>query len=168
MEIFDYPHSALNTSFDNFKTDVGSALDWGGYLGSTNLSAFTENLAATLTTQIRNAPSAGGDNANATTFRGTAQASTTYVEVRWQWLILPVAETLLTAVLFVISVAMTRHLPLLKTSVIALLSHGLDGCWEDELETTSPETAEKLEDLAKGLSASFQPNSQGQLRFVRS
>lgn len=163
--IFQYPYVALNTTVTRYVIDPGD-LNFGYYLRRSNLSDVTQDLADTLTGLIRsNVP---GDNLNATMFKGEARYSTAFVQVRWPWIILPIAETLLTAVLLAISILLTRHQPLLKTSVIAFLMHGLEGWSDDELEVASPETTGSLQTIAKGMMASFEEDSQGRLRFMRS
>jgi len=126
----------------------------------------TADLADTLTHQIQSKDP--GDNSNATVFYGDVFITETYFNVRWPWLIMPLAEALLAAILLIISILLTRGEPLLKSSVLALLVHGLDGWTDDELEVEQPETGEKLEHLGKGMTARLGPDVNGRVKFVRS
>ena len=163
--ISTYLSATLNTSVSSDSSDM-EHLNFGYYLQSSNLSDVTRDLADTLTGLIRS--NISGDNLNATMFKGEARYNTVFVQVRWPWIILPIVETLLTAVLLAISISLTRHQPLLKTSVIAFLMHGLEGWSDDELEVASPETVDSLQTIAKGMTASFEEDSRGRLRFTRS
>lgn len=140
-------------------------LDFGAFLSRSDLRNFTQNIATTLTNQIRS--SNPGDNYNAMTFYGDALGQITYVEVRWPWIILPMVETLLTSVLLAITIFITRKRPLLKTSIMGLLVHGLDGWSADELDVDQPETTGKLEELATGMTAVLDQDEDGRLKFLR-
>ncbi|KAF2802020.1 uncharacterized protein BDZ99DRAFT_212767 [Mytilinidion resinicola] len=140
-------------------------MNLGNFLKTSNISDVTQNIADILTGLMRsNNP---GDNPNATMFKGEAHFLTTFVDVRWPWIILPLAETLLTIILLAISILLARHQPLLKKSVTALLVHGLEGWSDDELDVGRPETAESLEGMAKGMKVSFKEDGRGRLRSVR-
>ncbi|KAJ9136840.1 hypothetical protein NKR23_g9547 [Pleurostoma richardsiae] len=153
-----YPHAGSN--FDN------DSLDLSYFLFTADIAKSTADLADTLTHQIRS--NATGDNTNASMFSGTAFITETYIHVRWPWLILPLTETVLVAMLLVISILLTRGQPLLKMSVIAFLVHGIEGWTPEELEIRRPETAEKLEELSSTMRARFAEDVEGRLRFLRS
>ncbi|KAG6355710.1 hypothetical protein INS49_003674 [Diaporthe citri] len=152
-----YPHTG--SDFDN------NSLDLSTFLYTTDLKNFTANLAKTLTNQIRSA--APGDNNNATSFPGDVFIKEICIRVRWPWLIIPLVETLTTAVLLVSCIVLSRHSRLLKTSLIALLVHGLDGWSADEINLPDAEDSEKLETVAEGMRARFIADSDGRLRFSK-
>lgn len=80
-----------------------------------SLHNMTNNIAKTITNQIRS--NSGGDNFNATVTTGHANFDETYIHVRWLWMVLPLAEAILATVLLSLSIFITRGHPLLKTSV---------------------------------------------------
>lgn len=163
---FDYLSQLLNTStLFNVEEDPRVA-DFGSFLQQSNISKLTQNVADTFSGLVRNIDL--GDNYNVTTFTGQAHYSMSFVRVRWPWLILPIGETLLTMVLLVLSISMTRGQALLKSSVIAFFVYPLKGWSEDELTVNGAETSEQLEHLAKGLIASFNEDIEGRLGFIRS
>lgn len=168
--IFEYLETILNAIvYDPTYHPIApieEQLDIGGFLSRCDLSTFTQNLANTLTNQIRS--SNPGDNANATTVLGQALYKVTFVKARWPWLIVPLIETLLTTVLLAVSILLTRQQPLLKNSVIAFLVHGLEGWSDNELEVPSPETVEQLENMAEHWTGSLDQSGQGRLKFLRS
>ena len=168
--IFSYLGTILNaTVYDPTYHPIApieGQLDIGGFLSRCDLNAFTQNLANTLTNQIRS--SNPGDNANATTVLGQALYKVTFVKARWPWLIVPLIETLLTTVLLAVSIMLTRQQPLLKNSVVAFLVHGLEGWSDNELEVPSPETMEQLENMAEHWTGSLDQSGQGRLKFLRS
>ncbi|KAF2495366.1 hypothetical protein BU16DRAFT_561648 [Lophium mytilinum] len=164
--VFWYLENALNTTTPSLYNPAYFNLNVGYLLQSNNISNVTQNIADTLRGLMRS--DTAGDNRNVTMLKGEAFYNTTFVEVRWPWIILPLAETLLTVVLLAISIALTRQQPLLKTSVMAFLVHGLEGWSDDELAVGRPETAESLHGMAKGMTASFRENGRGRLKFVRS
>jgi len=159
----------MNTTVLNAKHDLSRPLDdfdIGGFLYMSNMSDVARDFAATLTNNIRSA--APGDNVNATTVLGTAYFKETYMQVRWAWLIIPLVEAVLGAVLLVVCILFTRKEPLLKTSLIALLVHRLDRVTEDEMDVMQRmETAEKLEGAAEKLLVEFKRNEKGELKFIR-
>lgn len=110
---------------------------------------------------------APGDNSNATSFAGDVFIKEVYIRVRWPWLIIPLVETLTTAVLLVSCIILSRHSRLLKTSIIALLFHGLDGWSADEINLPDSEDSEKLETVAEGMRARFREDGGGWLRFSK-
>lgn len=154
-----YPHSGSNFDFDD------DSLDLSTFLYTTDVKNFTENLAKTLTNQIRSV--APGDNSNATLFAGDVFIKEVYIRVRWPWLIIPIVETLTTAVLLVSCILLPRHSRLLKTSLIALLVYGLDGWSADGINLPDSEDAEKLESMAEGMRARFMEDGDGRLRFSK-
>ncbi|KAK6856418.1 hypothetical protein PG995_006605, partial [Apiospora arundinis] len=111
--------------------DRNIKLDLGYALLSSPFERVTVDLAAALTNQIRSVDP--GDNYNATTIKGKAVYDETYIRVRWPWMILPLAEITLSALLLVASIIVTWGMPLWKTSGLAFL---VSGRWEeDEFDT---------------------------------
>jgi hypothetical protein len=157
--------SLFNTSVPYEITYDEEEAHFGQYLYSANISLLTQNIADTFSGLLRNLEL--GDNDDATTLKGKAHYNVIFVQVRWPWLILPLAETLLTVLLLTFSIALTRQQPLLKSSSIALLMHPLDGWSEEELELRSSGPAEQLEHMAKDMTVSFEDNGRDRPKFVR-
>lgn len=139
-----------------------------------NLKSIVDALADSLTNLIRNNQT--GDNLMATTVKGTAFGREQFVIVRWEWLILPVLETVLASTLLIICIVMTRStagngngngLPQLKTSVIAYFAYPTSGWTEGEIALQGKQTSEKLEQLSKGMNARFEPDEKGRWKFRR-
>ncbi|KAM7208281.1 Protein of unknown function (DUF3176) domain containing protein [Naviculisporaceae sp. PSN 640] len=136
-----------------------------------DLGTIVNGLADTLTNLIRNNET--GDNLLATSIKGTAFGREQFVIVRWEWLILPLLETVLASVLLVICIIMTRstktgeRLPQLKTSVIACFAYPTTGWNEEEMTFQGKQTTEKLEELSKGMTARFEPDEKGRWKFKR-
>lgn len=103
---------------------IGSAL----YLS--NLTKVTDDVARMLSAQIRsrNDGTLKGDNMNATTINGTVYGNVTFVHVWWGWVLWPVIESVLAALLLVCTITVTgsRTQPQLMTSALGLVYHGLD------------------------------------------
>lgn len=142
------------------------SLDLSTFLYKADIKNVTENLANTLTNQVRSV--SPGDNKNATLFTsGEVFVKEVYIRVTWAWLTIPLAETLITAVLLVSCILLTGHRPLLKTSLTALLVHGLDGWSGDEIKIPDPEDSEKLEGMAENMRARFTKSNDGRLQFFK-
>ncbi|XXG96014.1 hypothetical protein Hte_002291 [Hypoxylon texense] len=138
---------------------------FGEFLYGADLANFTRNLEETLTNQIRS--SSPGDNEQALMLPGQAFYQETYWHVEWPWITVPIAEAFLTLLLLVISIIATWDQPLLRSSALALLFHGLQ---ENDLDMQLPYTRadpDGLERLAKGVYVEFRENKQGVLKFVR-
>lgn len=131
----------------------------------TNMQDLTRNLEAVLTNQARS--SDPGDNRNATLFtEGRAFGRVTFIRVRWQWFALPVGAVVLALALFVWTVLLTRHTPLLKDSLLAMLFYPLRGWAEDEIYVEGEQTGEKLQKLAGRLHGRMETD-EGRYRIVR-
>ncbi|KAF6814880.1 hypothetical protein CPLU01_14301 [Colletotrichum plurivorum] len=130
-----------------------------------DVRVIADRLSLTLTNQMRS--KLNGDNANATMKSGKVFKETLFISVRWPWLLLPLFETALTAVLLLVSIFMTRRDPLLKSSTTALMVYPLEG-WE-RIETTvsHPQNSEKMERLAEGLRGRL-VSEDGVWKFVKS
>ncbi|KAK3312618.1 hypothetical protein B0H66DRAFT_607681 [Apodospora peruviana] len=129
-------------------------------------------LAETLTSLIRNNDS-GGDNMLATTMKDQAFGIEQFVVVRWQWLILPLVETVLASALLVVSIVLSLSkkktaTPLLKTSVIAYLMYPMTDWTGEEMPVGGKKhTAGMLEDMARGMEVRFELDEGGGWRFQR-
>lgn len=134
------------------------------FMWANDMETFTHNLADTLTTHML---TPNGDNMNVTTVSGYIISNDTYIQIRWQWLVLPLAETILTCVLLVITIILTRKQPLMKSSTIALLVHGLSGWTAGKLQVPKPETAESLDRLARDITVRLAKDQEGDLKFRR-
>lgn len=170
--IAGYDLGALDPSEESAHTlqsDGGSSSSFALLLYSADPAELTERIAKTITSHIRSA--ATGDNQNGTTVPGQAVVSQTFIHVRWQWLMLPLIETVLAAILLVVTIVTTNRpgLPLLKTSNIGLLFHGLEGWVAGETSSfmEGKETAEKLETAAQSMVVRLARDDDERLRFVQ-
>ncbi|KAI0198685.1 hypothetical protein F4808DRAFT_472634 [Astrocystis sublimbata] len=166
----NYLSSLLTTTvYHNiYRPDIGpdkALLAIGFTLMNSNLSHVVSGIAETLTNQIRsNKP---GDNYNATTAAGQAFFTEPYIEVQWIYSTLPFSVVLLSAILLVSTVIITRQQPLLKHSSIALLVNRLQGWDDEELDVDGMQTLENLDRLAKRMEARLEEDNNGRRRLVR-
>lgn len=138
----------------------------GYFMNLTSLSNLTTNVAQTFSNQMR--ANVGGDNANLTMLVGTAYAQETYIRVRWGWVILPLGETLLSAVFLVVTIVLSRDTPLFKGSVLAFLVHGLRGWSESGIRGLyRRNTAEEVMRSSEGMRAVLREDEGGWLGFWR-
>ncbi|KAK6952036.1 hypothetical protein Daesc_006564 [Daldinia eschscholtzii] len=163
--LFQYVNKLFTCDLTSPLTTSAASADFsfGEFMYHTNLTNFTQNIEDTLTNQIRSA--SPGDNRDALTQPGQAFYQETYWHVHWPWIILPVAEVLITAALLCVSIVLTRNQPLLKSSPLALLFHPLDGYEGDEPVHCMRESIGKLEKLAKGVNVEFREDEHGLLKF---
>ncbi|PVH91779.1 hypothetical protein DM02DRAFT_545137 [Periconia macrospinosa] len=108
-----------------YKTYITNApfqktLDFNPWLGAANnnVTLHMERLATALTNVVRSVP-------NNPRISGDAFSTVTYVEVRWEWLALPLALLALTLVFLVATIRKTAKEGVWKTSAIATLLYGL-------------------------------------------
>ncbi|KAI0871133.1 hypothetical protein GGS24DRAFT_73918 [Hypoxylon argillaceum] len=156
-----------------FKQTVSKGVAYSGpqlihldyLLYNSNLTQVAHNFATSITNQIRSRDP--GDNSNVTMFSGQAFYEETYFHVEWSWALLPLIEIILTILLLVISIILTRKQRLLKESVTALLFHGLEGWPEADLRVDHPETIDKLGEYASRMKARFEEDGRGNLKFIR-
>jgi hypothetical protein len=144
--------------------DATTHLDFGGTLAKGDIPTISSNIADTLTAYVR---SFQLDNPNATSFNGTVQIKETYVKVRWAWLILPLAETLLASLLLIGSIVISMGHPVWKNSVTASLFHGLDGSGDGELAVHGVESLRAVDKAAQGMHVELQRNGEGILKLLR-
>lgn len=173
--IFDYisilfDTTALDTSENRGPPDR-SVIDLAQYFLYNDITNITQNVADSLTNQLRGGRSQVGndigDNANATISDGETYWNETYVKVRWPWLIIPLVETVLVSALLIVTIWISWGEVLFKSSVAALLVHGLEGWTADELIVGTHETAEKLEKVFQGMEAKFEKDETGVLKFMK-
>ncbi|KAK8109469.1 hypothetical protein PG999_007606 [Apiospora kogelbergensis] len=126
-----------NSSWD-YQFNLGYALL------HTPLETVTNNLATALTNQIRSVDS--GDNYNVATVKGNAVYNETFIRVRWPWLMLPLMEIALSALLLAASIIATGGMPLWKTSGLALL---VSGGWEEDRFDTFARASERRQKMDK-------------------
>lgn len=103
--------------------DIGSTRatsDTVGMENNRNLSQRLEGIANSLTNY--------GLKATNDTVRGDALAEEAYVHVRWRWIILPALLELASLTLLIVTIIYSRrkHIPLWKSSLLALTYHGVD------------------------------------------
>ncbi|KKY32579.1 hypothetical protein UCDDA912_g07473 [Diaporthe ampelina] len=152
-----------NASYvDSGNNDI---LALGYYLNITDLKSMTDDLAGGLSAQMRG--KSPGDNKNLTMFGGDAFAVQTYIRVRWQWMMLPLVEVVLAALLLAATIFETRAGPLLKSSVTAFFLHGLDGWDAADVRAGSLETTDDLDRRSRAMIAAFAEDEDGWLRFAK-
>ncbi|TGJ82311.1 hypothetical protein E0Z10_g6455 [Xylaria hypoxylon] len=124
------------------------------FLYYTDLSNLTANLEETLTNQIRN--SSPGDNLDGEMWPGQAFYQETYWHVHWPWVVLPIAEAVITIILLGVTIIFSRKQPLFKSSPLALLFHPLEGYKEKRfVHEMQGNGVSKLQDLAKDIRVEF-------------
>lgn len=153
--IDSYPRTNTQVDSDSFNL--------GFFLYASDLNVVTQNLADTLTNQIRS--TSPGDNLNTTKVAGNAYITETYIRIRWQWIVVPLAEAVLTCVLLIISIFTTRSEPLLKSSVLAFLFHPLEGLRAKDLNMNEINTPSKLEEVSETMMAKLETGKDGRVRF---
>ena len=144
--------------------DPRQDLDLGYFLFASDLGKVTKNIAATLSNQIRSADS--GDNLNATTARGQALSTETYIYVQWPWLIVPLAATALGAILLLLSIIVTWNRPVLKESVFPYFLFGMDEQLQKRLSASHPQTGEEMALAAKHVRARLLRNDNDNPTFI--
>ncbi|KAK0615211.1 hypothetical protein B0T17DRAFT_510998 [Bombardia bombarda] len=140
-----------------FDTDIVQAFYWNYYEYLSNPTANNEiggiemlmrDLAISMTVSMR---SYGPPTAKLTV-NGTAWHSESFVNVRWGFVAVPVLAVVLAAVFLAVAVWMTRRsgVSLWKTSVLAVLFHGLDEEARERFEEVAGGFGEKRRE-AKGV-----------------
>lgn len=95
------------------------------------------------------------------TIRGYAYTEESYVRVRWQWLILPALLELVSVVLLILTIIYSRRedVPLWKSSILALMYHGVEGLRGQE--TLATERLSGMELIAKTTDVRLIKNEDG-------
>lgn len=168
LQLFGWLGSFLERSIIDYYPRVGTqresdTFNLGFFLYASDLNVVTQNLADTLTNQIRS--TSPGDNLNSTKLAGNAYITETYIRIRWQWIVVPLAEAVLTCVLLIISIFTTRSEPLLKSSVLAFLFHPLEGLRAEDLNMNEINTPSKLEEVSETMMAKLETGKDGRVRF---
>jgi hypothetical protein len=98
----------------------GGKFDIVGPRSTRNLSQRVESVAVALTNY--------GLQTTNDTVRGKAITEESYVRIRWQWIVLPAFLELASLALLVLTIIHSRreNVPLWKSSVLALIYHGVD------------------------------------------
>ena len=148
-------------AFNYFDISIGNLL-----LYKSDLPAVMGNVANAISNQIRSGGETG-DNNNATIVNGAAVFNEVYIRVRWAWLILPVSEMLLAAVLLVAVIVVTRGGPMVKESVVACVMYGMDDPEREAVRSRRPVTRGEMDEAAKRLDVRLLKTGDGQMRFVR-
>ncbi|TGJ81685.1 hypothetical protein E0Z10_g7082 [Xylaria hypoxylon] len=145
----------------------GSILAIGGLLYQQDLENMTTSIADTLTNIMRSRTL--DENFNITNVAGRAFFDETYIRIQWIWLLLPLAETALITLLFILSVVITSKQPLLKDSVLAYLATTVkdDAGNTSDLRMTQWTSQQNLDELAEGVIVKLEPDGQGRLGFAR-
>lgn len=120
----------INAGLGGTELESGESNQIGSALYLSDLAKVTDDVARMLTAQIRsrNDGTLKGDNMDAAAINGTVYGSVTFVHVWWGWVLWPVVESVLAALLLVCTIAVTgsRTQPQLMTSALGLVYHGLD------------------------------------------
>jgi hypothetical protein len=85
---------------------------------------------------------------------------------RWLGIIPPLFEVIITRPLFVRIVIVTKNDPLLKSSEIALLVHGLHRWTGEEVKVKLLETSENLEYLIRTMVVEFVKGEKEILKYI--
>lgn len=154
--------------FEHFTGD-GLTTDFsiGEYMLYADLANMTRNIEETLSNQIRS--SSPGDNGWAGMWPGEAFYEEAYWKVNWPWIVLPVTEVVFAALLLAISIIVTRTQPLFKSSILALLYHGLEDIDKDvRLRGNWENNVDELEEITRHINVELKMDSNGSLKFIRS
>jgi len=138
------------------------------FLYTADLRNVTSSVADMLSHYVRSGKNANrkGDNVAGVSVKGSAWVDETYIEVRWGWLSLPLGETLLAVILLFATVVSARKsgVPVLGSSPLGLLFHGLDG--DQKVRETKPKSRRRMANVARGIEVQFTERGHGGLAFV--
>lgn len=147
------------------ENDNDRVLSFGRFIYGADIPRFAQNVADTLSVLIRQNNS--GDNSESSYQYGTAFSMTTYYNVRWGWLVLPLVETILTAILLLVAIIQARKEPLLKSSQLALVSYGAGAQGQDKLMPMKPpRTTTALESELGKRKVRLSRNETGHIGFI--
>jgi hypothetical protein len=152
--------SSASTSDDDY-LNLKAVL--GDYLFHEDLETSFSKLAATLSSLVRSNISEG--NSNATVLHGDAFVKEPFLHVQWPWPSVMLVELALTAGLLYVTVVRSARDPLLKTSTVAFLLHGLQG-WS-KVQIPERESRETLNQLADRMVARLEQTEDESWRFVK-
>lgn len=161
-ELFELISTSLSTSYDDYRTVNEWNYTWQGFLDS--VVKVTNTLL-----QNRDDVMGGTD-----IILGLAYREETYVRVRWEWYILPLALNLITAVVFLLTALQSARKPyLFKSSLLAVLFHGLDHVDAGHPkqgksgESFKSQTIADLEARSRTLQVKFGRNQEGELKMLK-
>lgn len=120
-------------------------------IASVGLEAIMSNISSSLNKMAL--------RANGEDVKGTAYSIQVLVEVQWPWLILPGLLLLFGVCFFVLTIFSSKKhsIPLWKSSVLALIYHGLNG---DVVDSSDHSTASKMESRAEITSVKLQMSDE--------
>ncbi|CEN61556.1 hypothetical protein ASPCAL08210 [Aspergillus calidoustus] len=133
-------------------------------IATVGLETVVQNIAASftkagLTSRTNATAAASAASANTATIRGTVRLTEIYVSVRWLWLVFPSALVALGLVFLGLTMLTNgrRGLRLWKSSILAILFHGLEGFMgEDEDEDDRFATDSRMDRAARGMEVSLE------------
>ena len=127
---------------------------------SNNLTQLMEDLARSMTNQIRIGP-------NQTDAHGIVQRPEQHIHVRWEWMILPVALVVSSIAFLIVSMTYesSGNRAVWKSSALPSLYHGLSG---SEASQVASGNLEDMERRAKGMQAILRENADGSLKLMPS
>ncbi|KAK3295021.1 uncharacterized protein B0H64DRAFT_200452 [Chaetomium fimeti] len=152
--------SIRDNGFPNFSPNAVL----GDYLYHADLETSFSNLAASLSALVRSGNRPEG-NANATVMHGDVFFTEPIFHVRWPWLAVILLELALAGGLLYATVVRSARDPLLKTSAVAFLLHGLRG-W-DAVEMPEKGSRETLSQLAERMVGRLEHTEDEGWRFVK-
>ncbi|KAJ5361611.1 hypothetical protein N7541_002455 [Penicillium brevicompactum] len=143
-----------NASATWFSFQVGSSLGSGNpnvpKIVRTGLDVVMRNVAASFT----KAGLAGSND----TVAGTMMGTEVYVSVNWLWIILPAVLTVMGVVFFILTMMInrTQRLDLWKSSILAVLFHGLDNMGKREAKIPCARVGQ-MEEVAEQMMVKLMP-----------
>ncbi|ROW11080.1 hypothetical protein VMCG_01103 [Cytospora schulzeri] len=164
----------INSGLGGTELESGESNQIGSALYLSNLTKVTDDVARMLSTQIRsrNDGTSKGDNMDATAINGTVYGTVTFVHVWWGWVLWPLAESVLAALLLVCTIAVTksRTQPQLMTSALGLVYHGLDDQTVSHIQESMlgrQETRGALAEVTRDVVVVLADDGERGRRFVR-
>ncbi|KAI1384398.1 uncharacterized protein F4822DRAFT_362569 [Hypoxylon trugodes] len=157
LQYYSYAPNWFDFLEDSFTSDIlASAPD---------MKNLTRNIADTISNLVTSNNTIRSQNLR--TVPGKAYHEEVYIHVRWYWLILPILETVLTGIFLAASIALSRHQPLFKNSILSYLAHGLEGWRRGEPDVEYPESTDKLQGILGERTAKLDRGGDGQLKLRR-
>ncbi|KAJ4294215.1 hypothetical protein N0V90_007905 [Kalmusia sp. IMI 367209] len=134
------------------------------YLNDTNgdFKSLFDGIAEVVSTVLQHP-----DNPRSVSVAGPAYASQTFVEARWEWLILPLILSIATICLLVATILQSRSRPyLFKTSLLPAIFAGFDGKNGMNIDNGSL-TYGHLKELSGTINVRFEQNFHSELKLKR-
>lgn len=114
-----HPQVSVGSNFENSEDYVYDAIGMASFMVNADINKLAQNIAIAVTNQVQQ----NAHNANANMTSGRAYKETAHFRARWKWLVLPLLEAVVVAILLAVTIWLNT-LPVLKSSNIGLLSHG--------------------------------------------